>query len=144
MTDEQQPAKRGRPPYAAEDAGADGADRTRAPRQAPVGAPPPRRAGRRRRAMKKRAADVLPYFDRPYTSRGPTATIARRQEHLRGFPNLTTDIASCPFEAGGSRPNPYRRSWKTQRTAADGSPANADTDSRSLAPPPGSQIPAQR
>jgi len=44
--------------------------------------------------LKKRAADVLAYFDRPGTSNGPTEAINGRLEHLRGsalgFRNLTT------------------------------------------------------
>jgi len=45
------------------------------------------------RTLKKRAADVLAYFDRPGTSNGPTEAINGRLEHLRGsalgFRNLT-------------------------------------------------------
>ena len=37
------------------------------------------------RTLKKRAADVLAYFDRPGTSNGPTEAINGRLEHLRGF-----------------------------------------------------------
>src|SRR5687768_2908310 len=52
------------------------------------------------RTPKKRAADVLAYFDRPGTSNGPTEAINGRLEHLRGsalgFRNLTNYIArSC-------------------------------------------------
>ena len=36
------------------------------------------------RTLKKRAADVLAYFDRPSTSNGPTEAINGRLEHLRG------------------------------------------------------------
>ena len=36
------------------------------------------------RTLKKRAADVLAYFDRPGTSNGPTEAINGRLEHLRG------------------------------------------------------------
>ena len=49
------------------------------------------------RNLKKRAADVLAYFDRPGTSNGPTEAINGRLEHLRGsalgFRNLTNYIA---------------------------------------------------
>jgi transposase len=38
------------------------------------------------RTLKKRAADVLAYFDRPGTSNGPTEAINGRLEHLRGRP----------------------------------------------------------
>ena len=51
------------------------------------------------RTLKKRAADVLAYFDRPGTSNGPTEAINGRLEHLRGsalgFRNLTNYIARC-------------------------------------------------
>ncbi|NIH70704.1 transposase [Auritidibacter ignavus] len=36
------------------------------------------------RTLKKRAADILAYFDRPGTSNGPTEAINGRLEHLRG------------------------------------------------------------
>ena len=45
------------------------------------------------RTLKRRAADVLAYFDRAGTSNGPTEAINGRLEHLRGsalgFRNLT-------------------------------------------------------
>lgn len=57
------------------------------------------------RTLKKRAADVLAYFDRPGTSNGPTETINGRLEHLRGsalgFRNLTNYIARSLLESGG-------------------------------------------
>ena len=60
------------------------------------------------RTLKKRAPDVLAYFDRPGTSNGPTEAINGRLEHLRGsalgFRNLTNYIARCILEAGGFRP----------------------------------------
>jgi transposase len=60
------------------------------------------------RTLKKRAVDVLAYFDRPGTSNGPTEAINGRLEHLRGsalgFRNLTNYIARCLLEAGGFRP----------------------------------------
>ena len=60
------------------------------------------------RTLKKRAADVLAYFDRPGTSNGPTEAINGRLEHLRGsalgFRNLTNYVARCLLEAGGFRP----------------------------------------
>ncbi|MGO4604338.1 ISL3 family transposase [Terrabacter sp. 2YAF2] len=59
------------------------------------------------RTLRKRAADVLAYFDRPGTSNGPTEAINGRLEHLRGsalgFRNLTNYIARCLLEAGGFR-----------------------------------------
>ena len=61
------------------------------------------------RTLKKRAADVLAYFDRPGTSNGPTEAINGRLEHLRGsalgFRNLTNYIARSLLEAGGFRPH---------------------------------------
>ena len=58
--------------------------------------------------LKKRAADVLAYFDRPGTSNGPTEAINGRLEHLRGsalgFRNLTNYIARSLLETGGLRP----------------------------------------
>jgi transposase len=58
--------------------------------------------------LKKRAQDVLAYFDRPGTSNGPTEAINGRLEHLRGsalgFRNLTNDIARSLLETGGFRP----------------------------------------
>ena len=60
------------------------------------------------RTLKKRAADVLAYFDRPGTSKGPTEAINGRLEHLRGsalgFRNLTNYIARSLLETGGFRP----------------------------------------
>ena len=61
------------------------------------------------RTLKKRAEDVLAYFDRPGTSNGPTEAINGRLEHLRGsalgFRNLTHYIARSLLEAGGFRPH---------------------------------------
>ena len=60
------------------------------------------------RTLKKRAADVLAYFDRPGTSNGPTEAINGRLEHLRGsalgFRNLTHYIARSLLETGDFRP----------------------------------------
>ena len=60
------------------------------------------------RTLKKRAADVLAYFDRPGTSNGPSEAINGRLEHLRGsalgFRNLTNYIARSLLETGGFRP----------------------------------------
>ncbi len=54
------------------------------------------------RTLKKRAGDVLAYFDRPGTSNGPTEAINGRLEHLRGsalgFRNLTHYIAYVEFD----------------------------------------------
>ncbi|HEV7205565.1 MAG TPA: ISL3 family transposase [Jatrophihabitans sp.] len=60
------------------------------------------------RTLKRRAVDVLAYFDRPGTSNGPTEAINGRLEHLRGsalgFRNLTNYIARSLLETGGFRP----------------------------------------
>jgi transposase len=61
------------------------------------------------RTLKKRAVDVLAYFERPGTSNGPTEAINGRIEHLRGsalaFRNLTNYIARALLETGGFRPH---------------------------------------
>jgi len=66
------------------------------------------------RTLKKRAADVLAYFERPGTSNGPTEAINGRLEHLRGsalgFRNLTNYIARSLLETGGFRPQLHPRS----------------------------------
>jgi transposase len=63
--------------------------------------------------LKKRAEDVLAYFDRPGTSNGPTEAINGRIEHLRGsalgFHNLTNYIARSLLETGGIRPRLHPR-----------------------------------
>ncbi len=65
------------------------------------------------RTLKKRAADVLAYFERPGTSNGPTGAINGRLEHLRGsalgFRNLTNYIARSLLETGGFRPRLHPR-----------------------------------
>jgi len=64
------------------------------------------------RTLKRRADDVLAYFDRPGTSNGPTEAINGRLEHLRGsalgFRNLTNYIARSLLETGGFRPRLHR------------------------------------
>jgi transposase len=66
------------------------------------------------RTLRRRAADVLAYFDRPGTSNGPTEAINGRLEHLRGsalgFRNLTNYIARSLLETGGFRPQLHPRS----------------------------------
>ena len=65
------------------------------------------------RTLKKRAPDVLAYFDQPGTS-NPTEAINGRLEHLRGsalgFRNLTNHIARSLLETGGFRPRLHPRS----------------------------------
>ena len=62
--------------------------------------------------LKRRAGDVLAYFDHPRTSNGPTEAINGRLEHLRGsalgFRNLTNYIARSLLETGGFRPQLHR------------------------------------
>jgi transposase len=65
------------------------------------------------RTLKRRAADILAFFDHPGTSNGPTEAINGRLEHLRGsalgFRNLTNYIARSLLEAGGFRPHLHSR-----------------------------------
>ncbi len=65
------------------------------------------------RTLKKRAVDVLAYFDRTDTSNGPTEAINGRLEHLRGsalgFRNFTNYIARSLLETGGFRPQLHPR-----------------------------------
>lgn len=60
------------------------------------------------RTLKRRAGDILAYFDHPHTSNGPTEAINGRLEHLRGsalgFRNLTHYITRALLETGGFRP----------------------------------------
>jgi len=60
------------------------------------------------RTLKRRAEDVLAYFDRPGTSNGPTEAINGRLEHLRGaalgFRNLAHYILRSLLDTGGFRP----------------------------------------
>ncbi len=66
------------------------------------------------RTLKKRAADVLAYSDRPGTSNGPTEAINGRLEHLcgsaLGFRNLINYIARSLPETAGFRPQLHPRS----------------------------------
>jgi transposase len=65
------------------------------------------------RTLKRRAVDVLAYFERPGTSNGPTEALNGRLEHLRGsalgFRNLTHYIARSLLETGGFRPQLHPR-----------------------------------
>lgn len=58
--------------------------------------------------LKKRASDILAYFDHLGSSNGPTEAINGRLEHLRGsalgFRNLSNYIARSLLESGGFRP----------------------------------------
>lgn len=57
------------------------------------------------RTLKKRAADILAYFDRHGTSDGPSEALNGRLEHSRGsvlnFRNLTRYTAPSLLETGG-------------------------------------------
>jgi transposase len=60
------------------------------------------------RTMKRRAGDILAYFDHPGASNGPAEAVNGRLEHLRGsalgFRNLANCIARSLLETGGFRP----------------------------------------
>lgn len=60
------------------------------------------------RTLKRRAVDVLAYFDRPGSSNGPTEAINGRLEHLRGtalgFRNPANYITRALLDTGGFRP----------------------------------------
>ncbi len=60
------------------------------------------------RTLRRRATDVLAYFDRPGTSNGPTEAINGRLEHLRGtalgFRNLGHYLLRALLDTGGFRP----------------------------------------
>ena len=60
------------------------------------------------RTLRRRAGDVLAYFDRPGTPNGPTEAIDGRLEHLLGsaylgFRNLTNYITRSLLDTGGFR-----------------------------------------
>ena len=61
------------------------------------------------RTLKRRAGDILAYFDHPHTSNGPTEAINGRLEHLRGsalgFRNLTNYITQHSSKQEDSDPN---------------------------------------
>lgn len=60
------------------------------------------------RTLKRRAADVLAYFDRPGSSNGPAEAINGRLKHLRGtalgFRNLGNYTTRALLDTGGFRP----------------------------------------
>ena len=66
------------------------------------------------RTLKRRAADILAYFDHPGTSNGPSEAINGRLEHLRGsalgFRNLHNYIARSLLETGGFKPRLHPQS----------------------------------
>ena len=57
------------------------------------------------RTFKRRAGDILAYFDHPHTSNGPTEAINGRLEHLRGiaqgFINHRNYRLRCLLHSGG-------------------------------------------
>ena len=68
------------------------------------------------RILRRRAVDVLAFFDRPVTSIGPTGAINGRLEHLRGlalgFLNLTNYVPRSLLATGGFRPQLQPRLWR--------------------------------
>ena len=64
------------------------------------------------RTLKRRALDVLAYFDHPGTSNGPTEAITGRLEHLRGtalgFRNLAHYVIRALLDTGGFRTELHR------------------------------------
>jgi transposase family protein len=60
------------------------------------------------RTLKKRAGDILAYFNHPHTSNGPTEALNGHLEHLHGsalgFHNLTNYITRTLLETGGFKP----------------------------------------
>ena len=60
------------------------------------------------RTLKRRATDILAYFDNPHTTGGPTEAINGCLEHLRGsapgLRNLTHYITRALLETGGFKP----------------------------------------
>jgi transposase family protein len=60
------------------------------------------------RTLKKRAGDILVYFNHPHTSNGPTEALNGHLEHLHGsalgFHNLTNYITRTLLETGGFKP----------------------------------------
>ena len=60
------------------------------------------------RTLKKRAADILAFFDHPHTSNGPTEAINGFLERLRGtargFRSLTNYITRSLLDTSGFRP----------------------------------------
>ncbi len=65
------------------------------------------------RTLKRRAKDILAYFDHPRTSNGPTEALNGRLEHLRGialgFRNLTNYTIRALLETGGLKPQLHPR-----------------------------------
>ena len=57
------------------------------------------------RTLKRRAGDILAYFDHPHTTGGPTEAINGRLEHLRGiaqgFINHRNYRLRCLLHSGG-------------------------------------------
>ncbi len=63
--------------------------------------------------LKRRAKDILAYFDQPRISNGPTEALNGRLEHLRGialgFRNLTNYTIRALLETGGLKPQLHPR-----------------------------------
>ena len=87
------------------------------------------------RTLKRRATDILAYFDNPHTSNDPTEAINGRLEHLRGsalgFRNLTHYITRALLETGGFKPQLHpqlsRAGLRLSISAGNQSPIPFDT-----------------
>lgn len=90
------------------------------------------------RTLKKRAADVLAYFDCPKASNGPTEALNGRLEHLRGtaldFRNLTNYITRSLLETGGFKPHLHPQMGRAAKTIR--STASATSYARTRNTPP--------
>jgi len=87
------------------------------------------------RTLKRRAGDILAYFDHPHTSNGPTEAINGRLEHLRGpalgFRSPTHYITRCLLETGGFRPQLHPQLSRAPYVLLVAQPLNPSwTDSR--------------
>ena len=87
------------------------------------------------RTLKRRAGDILAYFDHPHTSNGPTEAINGRLEHLRGpalgFRSPTHYITRCLLETGGFRPQLHPQLSRAPYVLLVARPLNPSwTDSR--------------
>ena len=87
------------------------------------------------RTLKRRAGDILAYFDHPHTTGGPTEAINGRLEHLRGstlgFRSPTHYITRCLLETGGFRPQQHPQLSRAPCVLLVARPLNPSwTDSR--------------
>lgn len=87
------------------------------------------------RTLKRRAGDILAYFDHPHTSNGPTEAINGRLAHLRGpalgFRSPTHYITRALLETGGFRPQLHPQLSRAPYVLLVARPLNPSwTDSR--------------